>query len=426
MGCADSKETKQEASKEEVQLLNQERRGRVAILEEYWAGVAEAHPFTKARVFAHNTEDSLWLLIHGRVYESTEWLKGGHPGGARPLMRAAGRDSSSDFDMVHGKTTKAGLNEKHKLFLGYVFEPDAKTSGFAFGVIFSDCFEVPTEEAAAEQEQETESSAAVATAAPSEQAGGLNREDYTAVRVSKTEELTHNTRAVTVAFENSEYVLPMQPGGHISLEVDCDGAEPVYRSYSPVDVDAGKARFVVKAYDGGLGSGLLHRCGEGDTIKLRGPIPPLFDVADFEQRTADDASPRLLLVAGGTGVAPILSILRAVVASSSGHACAAVLCFRNKEDELLAKECRDAAANSSGRATVDVIYSQLSEVDADAREHAGRISAEKLTAIWGERAEVRKAVDMAVVCGPPGLNSAVEGLFKDMGFDAAKDVVVME
>ncbi|CED83134.1 mitochondrial cytochrome b2- [Phaffia rhodozyma] len=49
----------------------------------------------------HNTEDDLWIVLNGEVWDLTEFAAEGHPGGNTPLARAAGRDASNVFNPLH-------------------------------------------------------------------------------------------------------------------------------------------------------------------------------------------------------------------------------------------------------------------------------------------------------------------------------------
>ncbi|KAI1749865.1 hypothetical protein F4782DRAFT_511178 [Xylaria castorea] len=53
--------------------------------------------YTAKEVAAHNTPADAWMVIHGQVYNVTNYLQD-HPGGAEVLIDVAGRDASEDFD----------------------------------------------------------------------------------------------------------------------------------------------------------------------------------------------------------------------------------------------------------------------------------------------------------------------------------------
>lgn len=49
-------------------------------------------------IFEHNTKDSMWLLIHGKVYDVTNYK---HPGGRQIFLQNAGMDASVQFDDIN-------------------------------------------------------------------------------------------------------------------------------------------------------------------------------------------------------------------------------------------------------------------------------------------------------------------------------------
>ena len=61
--------------------------------------MSELPAFTVEDVSAHSTRDDLWVIIHGKVYNVTEYAKD-HPGGVDVLRDVAGKDASSDYDEV--------------------------------------------------------------------------------------------------------------------------------------------------------------------------------------------------------------------------------------------------------------------------------------------------------------------------------------
>ncbi|KAF9875135.1 hypothetical protein CkaCkLH20_07401 [Colletotrichum karsti] len=48
----------------------------------------------------NNTKDSCWVVIHGQVWDVTDFLDE-HPGGARLIFKCAGRDATEDYDSIH-------------------------------------------------------------------------------------------------------------------------------------------------------------------------------------------------------------------------------------------------------------------------------------------------------------------------------------
>ena len=57
--------------------------------------------YTLEEVEKHTTEDSLWTVVDGGVYDLTDWVKA-HPGGAGRILDLGGHDSTMLFFKVHG------------------------------------------------------------------------------------------------------------------------------------------------------------------------------------------------------------------------------------------------------------------------------------------------------------------------------------
>ncbi|KAI3647256.1 hypothetical protein MP228_007477 [Amoeboaphelidium protococcarum] len=52
--------------------------------------------FTMDQVAQHKTQDDAWLVLHGKVYNITPYLRY-HPGGVQMLMGVAGKDATQKF-----------------------------------------------------------------------------------------------------------------------------------------------------------------------------------------------------------------------------------------------------------------------------------------------------------------------------------------
>ncbi|KAH8737036.1 FMN-dependent dehydrogenase-domain-containing protein [Ilyonectria robusta] len=53
--------------------------------------------FTVAK---HNTADSCWVVLYGKVYDVTDFLPE-HPGGKKIILKLAGKDATEEYDPVH-------------------------------------------------------------------------------------------------------------------------------------------------------------------------------------------------------------------------------------------------------------------------------------------------------------------------------------
>ena len=53
--------------------------------------------YTREEVAKHKKSTDCWVVVHGQVYDVTNWLAR-HPGGARLLMHYAGEDATVSFN----------------------------------------------------------------------------------------------------------------------------------------------------------------------------------------------------------------------------------------------------------------------------------------------------------------------------------------
>lgn len=55
---------------------------------------------TAEEVAAHNSRESCWIVVHGNVYDVTEFLDE-HPGGSKIILKYAGKDATQEYDPIH-------------------------------------------------------------------------------------------------------------------------------------------------------------------------------------------------------------------------------------------------------------------------------------------------------------------------------------
>lgn len=136
-----------------------------------------------------------------------------------------------------------------------------------------------------------------------------------------------------------------RPGQFLTLRIPSDLTGSVARCYSlassPHTDDAPKV--TVKRTDGGYGSNwLCDNVSIGDTLES---LPPS---GIFTPRDLDGD---FLLWAAGSGITPVMSILKSVLVAGTGRV---VLCYANRDEAsvIFAAELRELAARYAGRLTV--------------------------------------------------------------------------
>ncbi|KAL1967287.1 hypothetical protein VTN77DRAFT_3333 [Rasamsonia byssochlamydoides] len=74
--------------------------------------------FDAAEVAKHNTPDSCWVILYGKVYDVTDFLAS-HPGGTKVILKLAGKDATDEYDPIHPPGTLEE-NLKPEALLGTV------------------------------------------------------------------------------------------------------------------------------------------------------------------------------------------------------------------------------------------------------------------------------------------------------------------
>jgi ferredoxin-NADP reductase len=134
-----------------------------------------------------------------------------------------------------------------------------------------------------------------------------------------------------------------QPGQHIDVRLTAEDGYRAQRSYSIATPENGNRVTITveRLEDGEVSTYLTDVLEVGDQIELRGPIGGYF-VWEPER-----GGP-LGLIGGGSGVAPLMAMLRARVAAD-GEVPVRMLCsWRSAEDVIYADELAGIARNEDG------------------------------------------------------------------------------
>jgi ring-1,2-phenylacetyl-CoA epoxidase subunit PaaE len=188
------------------------------------------------------------------------------------------------------------------------------------------------------------------------------------------------------------------PGQHLTLRMQLQGQD-VRRAYS-ICAGVGEALSVgVRRVPGGVFSEWLHHSVKpGDTLDVMTP--------DGRFGAALDAQPQhVLLVAGGSGITPMLSIIKTLLRTQPGMQAntRCTLVYGNRDAAgTMFKEELDALKDSHlQRFAKHLVFSRE---NADSALHSGRIDAEKVA----DFVRLAGPVDAAFVCGPHAMNDDVQ------------------
>ena len=209
--------------------------------------------------------------------------------------------------------------------------------------------------------------------------------------------------AVTLELQPNRHFAGFRAGQHVNVGVEVDGVLRT-RSYSPSDAPRadGRVSITVRHVAGGkVSSQLCLHTRVGDVLEL-GPA--------FGEMTAFDG-PRLFCAAG-SGITPLMSLLRAAAKADVALDLDLVYWARRRSDFCFTDELRQLSTTLPG---VRVHFVLTREATLEAGEHAGRPSAALLDRLVPDRS--RRLVS---ACGPAGFVDSLRTLLESdcAGFEA--------
>jgi len=199
-----------------------------------------------------------------------------------------------------------------------------------------------------------------------------------------------------------------QPGQHVDLRLTAEDGYQAQRSYSigsPPEAEHVELT-VERLDDGEVSPYLADEVRTGDLLEIRGPIGGYFV---WEARMGGP----LFLVAGGSGVVPLMSMLRHRAAVGSDAPARLLYSSRSPEDVIYAAELGRLAASGDG---LGVIHTLTRRQPPGWTGYSRRIDAAMLgEAGWpaGDRPAV-------YICGPTSLVESVASALVELGHEPAR------
>ena len=209
-------------------------------------------------------------------------------------------------------------------------------------------------------------------------------------------------RATTIRFESDAWPGHL-PGQHVDVRLTAEDGYQAQRSYSVASApEAGRLELTVEDIDDGeVSPYLTDELQRGDRIELRGPIGGYFTW------TGEVGGP-LLLVAGGSGVVPLMSMLRYRAAVGSDVPATLLYSSRAWDDVIYRQELDRLGGDPNLR----VVHTLTRSHPDDWNGYTRRID----TAMLGEVAGEPRPGRLAYVCGPTRLVESVAADLVALGY----------
>jgi ferredoxin-NADP reductase len=198
------------------------------------------------------------------------------------------------------------------------------------------------------------------------------------------------------------------PGQHVDVRLTAEDGYQAQRSYSiatPPEED-GIALTVERLVDGEVSVFLSDELRAGDRIEVRGPLGGYFTW------TVAQGGP-LALVGGGSGVVPLMAMIRHRAAQAS-HIPSHLLCSWRADEDVIYRD--ELARLASRRDGLEVTHTLTRNAPADWQGYTRRVDREMLLEVL-PRPETRP---LAYVCGPTPMVESVANLLVSLGHPAER------
>jgi cytochrome-b5 reductase len=227
---------------------------------------------------------------------------------------------------------------------------------------------------------------------------------YTLIQIEPD---THDTK--TFRFQlPANATLDMSPGDFLYVHATING-KTVKRAYTPSSLPGVTGYFdlTVKRYETGLVSRYLHDRHIGDTVLMSGP--------NTGGHWVDGMATRVGFVAGGTGITPMIAIIRWIL--SRQIKAELFLIFANKtEGDIIFRHEWDRYVREFPNFHC---YHLLEHPPAGWQQGTGRVTPEVLR----QHLPAPGPETRVFLCGPPPMVDAVETMLLDLGYP--QDTIIL-
>jgi ferredoxin-NADP reductase len=251
--------------------------------------------------------------------------------------------------------------------------------------------------------------------------GPARRLTWRVATIKETKDETATARTLTVEVPGWP---GHQPGQHLAVKLTAEDGYSAQRDYSIGSApEAGRLEITVQRIADGEVSPYLNGIAEpGDEFELRGPVGGWFTWHD------DDPRP-LLMLAGGSGIVPLMSMIRTHAQVKSQVPVRLIYSVRTPADVIYAAEIAERQRVSPLTATFLYTRSGPPEASAPVQAGPGQASTGPVSRSYAGRLNARILAEAAFppeenpavyVCGPTGFVEAAADLLVAAGHDPGR------
>ncbi|KAF8649084.1 hypothetical protein AX16_006031 [Volvariella volvacea WC 439] len=350
---------------------------------------------------SHTKPENPWFVMQGEVYEATAYLNE-HPGGPQSITLVAGEDETEDFMAIHSSDAKKKLAQYH---IGTLTGHNVHKNRNPAMEHDKDHF--------------------------------LHPKSWKPVSLVHVRDVSKDSKLFRFALCRPDQMLGLPTDKHVYIRLKRKvgpkvvGGEIVQRAYTPLSrqEDKGFIDMLVKIYYPNrqypLGGRMTLGFAElkvGDTVELKGPIGHFVWLGGGMARIrGKELHVRNIgMVCAGSGVTPILQVLRGIFEDTTDESTTVnVLDVNRHLDDILCREELDALAQRHP-SRLHIRYSLTGPLIPDGWSHSiGRVNLKMLQDYLPPPMED----GLVCVCGPPLMEQSVKDSSIQLGWNGASQVV---
>ncbi len=224
-------------------------------------------------------------------------------------------------------------------------------------------------------------------------------------KVEKITDLTHDIKLLRLVLPEGEKI-KFKAGQFVQFYTKPYGKvkEEVFRAYSIASAPSedGIVELMIRLVPDGIATGYVHTAlQEGDTVRLSGPY------GDFYRRGGEGIE-ELVMIAGGSGMAPIASLLRDIAEHQLPYKIKYFFGAATARDMFYVEEMRELEAKNPNFQFIPAL-SRSEEGDGWTGEKGNVI---EVMQRYVENADGKEAY----LCGSPGMLNACVNALHELGF----------
>jgi ring-1,2-phenylacetyl-CoA epoxidase subunit PaaE len=220
----------------------------------------------------------------------------------------------------------------------------------------------------------------------------------------KVKDIVQETReAISIVFEQPSEKINYKSGQFLTLIIPVEGKD-VRRAYSLCSspfTDNDLAVTVKRVEKGLMSNWLADHLKRGSTVKVMEPM------GQFTTEFSKHRKRHLIMFAGGSGITPMLSIIKSILTQEPESIVSLIYCNRDIDSIIFKKEFEKLETTYEGR--LHVIH-VLDNAPMNWQGYSGLLNHEMLTKLFERIPDWGIANTTYLMCGPEGMMKNVESL----------------